>query len=56
MVLTTIITEFSLVHVPVKCSELAIHGVLRHRRQVDVTLVMQKICGGSRLLVSGFQR
>lgn len=38
-----------------ECSNLAMRGVLRHRRQVDMT-VMQKICGESRLLVSGFQR
>lgn len=48
--------RFSLVDASVKCSELATCGGWRHRRQMDVTVVIQKICGGSRLLVSGFQR
>lgn len=55
IVLTTII-RFSLVDASMECSKLAVHGVLRHGRQVDMSVVMQKICGESRLLVSGFQR
>lgn len=39
-----------------ECSKLTVHGVLRHGRQVDMSVVMQKICGENRLLVSGFQR
>lgn len=48
--------RFCLVDASIKCSELAIHGVLRHRRQVDITVVTQKICCESRLLVSCFPR
>lgn len=47
--------RFSLDDLSMKCSVLTLHGVLKHRRRMDVTVVMQKICSGSRLFLSDFQ-